>query len=218
MRLKGAVVSFNLADIGEGITECEVIQWFVHVLLLSVTERWDLSSTGIRFVEPGAVIQQFDKICEVQSDKATVEITSRYDGKVVKLHYKAGEVAKVGSPLVDIATEGEEEASTAAPAKAASAAPPKVVAADESVRAVASVEVERTADSIYILATPAVRRIAKEQKVNLEHIKATGKGGRITKEDIIRHVEGAAQSAAPKAQAQQEKIASVPGEFTLRFE
>lgn len=41
-------------------------------------------------------MKEFDKICEVQSDKATVEITSRYDGKIMSLHYKVGDMAKVG--------------------------------------------------------------------------------------------------------------------------
>lgn len=41
-------------------------------------------------------MKEFDKICEVQSDKATVEITSRYDGKILSLHYKVGDMAKVG--------------------------------------------------------------------------------------------------------------------------
>ncbi|KAJ1810186.1 hypothetical protein LPJ56_005911, partial [Coemansia sp. RSA 2599] len=61
---RSEIVPYRLADIGEGITECEVIQWFV---------------------KPGDKVSQFDKICEVASDKATVEITSRYDGVIKKL-------------------------------------------------------------------------------------------------------------------------------------
>lgn len=66
---------FMLADIGEGIKECEVIQWFV---------------------EPGAKIEEFDRICEVQSDKASVEITSRYSGVIKDLKYEVGQMALVG--------------------------------------------------------------------------------------------------------------------------
>ena len=72
---------YLLADIGEGITECEIVQWFV---------------------QPGMRIAQFDKICEVQSDKAAVDITSRYDGVVKKLHYDVGQMAIVGQPLIQI--------------------------------------------------------------------------------------------------------------------
>ncbi|GJC92372.1 2-oxoacid dehydrogenase acyltransferase [Colletotrichum higginsianum] len=74
-----------LADIGEGIVECEIIQWFV---------------------EPGARVEEFSPLCEVQSDKASVEITSRFSGVVKKLHYDAGDMAKVGRPFVDIDIQG----------------------------------------------------------------------------------------------------------------
>jgi len=80
------IVQFKLADVGEGIAECEVLRWYVDV---------------------GQKISQFQKLCEVQSDKATVEITSRYDGIVKHLHYSVGDMARVGSPLVDIALDAE---------------------------------------------------------------------------------------------------------------
>lgn len=72
---------FLLADIGEGIAEVEVIQFFV---------------------EEGDKVSQFQPLVEVQSDKATVEISSRYDGIVDALSYKPGDIAAVGSPLVSV--------------------------------------------------------------------------------------------------------------------
>jgi 2-oxoisovalerate dehydrogenase E2 component (dihydrolipoyl transacylase) len=70
---------FLLADIGEGIKEVELLQWYC---------------------QPGDHIQQFDKVCEVQSDKATVEITSRYDGVVAALAGSVGDMMQVGQPLL----------------------------------------------------------------------------------------------------------------------
>lgn len=58
----------------------------------------------------GDKVQQFDNICEVQSDKAAVTITSRYDGVVKRLYHEVDQTALVGQPLVDIEVEdGEDE-------------------------------------------------------------------------------------------------------------
>ncbi|KAK3096316.1 hypothetical protein LTR53_019426, partial [Teratosphaeriaceae sp. CCFEE 6253] len=56
---------------------------------------------------PGTRVEQFDKLCEVQSDKASVEITSPFDGVIKKLHYEADDMAITGKPLLDIDIQGE---------------------------------------------------------------------------------------------------------------
>lgn len=73
-RAAGTMVPFKLADIGEGIAEVELLKWFV---------------------KEGDTIRTFDRVCEVQSDKATVEITSRYEGVISKVHHKEGDIVKV---------------------------------------------------------------------------------------------------------------------------
>jgi 2-oxoisovalerate dehydrogenase E2 component (dihydrolipoyl transacylase) len=67
---------FLLADIGEGIAEVELMAWYV---------------------KKGDQIKAFDKLCEVQSDKATVEITSRFDGIIAKVYHKEGDIVKVAT-------------------------------------------------------------------------------------------------------------------------
>lgn len=80
--------------------EVEIIQWFVKV---------------------GDKIQAFDRVCEVQSDKATVEISSRYDGEVVKVYTEVGGIANVGQPLIDVRKPADAAAPGAAPPPAQAA-------------------------------------------------------------------------------------------------
>eukprot|EP01064_Diplonema_japonicum_P002143 TRINITY_DN11375_c0_g1_i1.p1 TRINITY_DN11375_c0_g1~~TRINITY_DN11375_c0_g1_i1.p1 ORF type:complete len:549 (+),score=146.76 TRINITY_DN11375_c0_g1_i1:44-1690(+) len=169
------VKTFPLADIGEGIKEVEILQWFV---------------------KEGDVVEEMDKLCEVQSDKATVELSTPFSGKILKVYHNVGDMQQVGQGLVDIEVEGVEEApaasapSTPTPAAALAAAP-----------STPSTPVGGFAQSSAgkkVLATPAVRRIAAEKKIDLTQVPATGKGGRVTKEDIINFMEGKTQ-AAPAA-------------------
>ncbi|XP_049865929.1 lipoamide acyltransferase component of branched-chain alpha-keto acid dehydrogenase complex, mitochondrial [Pectinophora gossypiella] len=147
-------VAFKLSDIGEGIREVVIKEWFVKV---------------------GDKVQQFDNICEVQSDKAAVTITSRYDGVVTKLYHDVNKTALVGQPLVDIETDGDDEGSSS-----------------ESDKEEQSKEVPKstndTTSRVKILTTPSVRRIAAQYKVDLSTVKATGKNGRVMKEDLLSHL------------------------------
>ncbi|KAK4250461.1 2-oxoacid dehydrogenases acyltransferase-domain-containing protein [Corynascus novoguineensis] len=179
-----AVKPVLLADIGEGIVECEIIQWFV---------------------EPGARVEEFSPLCEVQSDKASVEITSRFAGVVKKLHYDAGEMAKVGKPFVDIDIEGDasEDPGAVVPSETPSKeAESKVTqapvrpSAEEAAAAQVAVLTEHESETApkvkgkhATLATPAVRHLSKELKVDISEIDGTGRDGRVLKEDIYKFVE-----------------------------
>lgn len=176
----------------QGIVECEIIQWFV---------------------EPGARVEEFSKLCEVQSDKASVEITSRFSGVVKKLYYDAGEMAKVGKPFVDIDIEGEVDQETlekltptssvdeaATEATPASEAPQKPSVAP-SANGTADAPAPKPKGKHAALATPAVRHLCKELKIDILEVDGTGREGRVLKEDIYRLVEarkqGATQPASP---------------------
>ncbi|KAL0938818.1 dihydrolipoamide branched chain transacylase e2 [Colletotrichum truncatum] len=178
-----------LADIGEGIVECEIIQWFV---------------------EPGARVEEFSPLCEVQSDKASVEITSRFSGVVKKLHYDAGDMAKVGKPFVDIDIQGgakkEDLDALTAPTEdkpTPSTSEPPVEhkqggqtqqAREETQNQAAApqgspaVEPPRQKGKHAALATPAVRHLSKTLNVDITEIDGTGKDGRVLKEDIQNFV------------------------------
>ncbi|XP_002715881.1 lipoamide acyltransferase component of branched-chain alpha-keto acid dehydrogenase complex, mitochondrial isoform X1 [Oryctolagus cuniculus] len=165
--LHGQIVQFKLSDIGEGIREVTVKEWYV---------------------KEGDTVSQFDSICEVQSDKASVTITSRYDGVIKKLYYNLDDIAYVGKPLVDIETEAlkdSEEDVVETPA----------VSHDEHTHQ--EIKGQKT------LATPAVRRLAMENNIKLSEVVGSGKDGRILKEDILNYLEkqtGAILPPSPKAE------------------
>ncbi|XP_051164149.1 lipoamide acyltransferase component of branched-chain alpha-keto acid dehydrogenase complex, mitochondrial isoform X3 [Leptopilina boulardi] len=163
---QGKIVPYKLTDIGEGIREVTVKEWFVKV---------------------GDKVAQFDNICEVQSDKASVTITSRYDGLVKALHYKIDDIALVGNPLVDIELVNEEfdnefsqEKNIQEPKKN------QIIETSSNVTRDDITNVENLLGKV--LATPAVRRIALENKINLKDVTSTGRDGRVLKEDILAHI------------------------------
>jgi len=163
-----STIPFLLADIGEGIAEVEVLQWYV---------------------EKGDKIHQFDKVCEVQSDKATVEISSRYDGVVEAVHHEVGDMVAVGSPLIDIAVEGESEpdANTQATQQPGQSTSP----VSESHSPSASSTTQKSSSSIdKVLTTPAVRKLAKENSIDLSLVVPSGPGGRILKADVLAYLQG----------------------------
>ncbi|TPX71442.1 dihydrolipoyllysine-residue (2-methylpropanoyl)transferase [Spizellomyces sp. 'palustris'] len=171
-------VPFLLADIGEGITECELIQWFV---------------------KEGDQVEQFAKICEVQSDKAAVEITSRYDGVIKKLHYAAGDVARVGAPLVDIETDEVPDWPTE-PSPSMAAAPAEAVLPSAAAAREGDKKLPTGSEGGYLLATPAVRRIAREHNIDLVKVAGTGPNGRVLKGDILAFVSGTGTPASVPSQ------------------
>ncbi|KIY45974.1 CoA-dependent acyltransferase, partial [Fistulina hepatica ATCC 64428] len=174
--------TFNLADIGEGITECEIIKWHVS---------------------PKSSVDQFDLLCEVQSDKATVEITSPFDGVVTSLLVPEGKIAKVGSGLCTIEVESDsDEASDSVPE------PSTIAGSGEHAQAInATAETgggssptfsqrkRHPMDPEYspvvdVLAMPSVRHFARRKGVDINDLApGSGKGGRIEMIDVGRALE-----------------------------
>lgn len=136
-------------------------------------------------VKEGDVVEEHQIVLEIETDKAVVEVPSPKKGKVLKINEKTeGEIIKVGEVLMTIVEEGE--------------------AIEESKKSVSVVGTLPEEDE-EILATPAVRRLAKELGVRLENIKGFGPGGSITKEDVLK-----ASEKSKKAEDQFGSIERIP--------
>ncbi|API93749.1 MULTISPECIES: dihydrolipoamide acetyltransferase family protein [unclassified Virgibacillus] len=189
--------NFKLPDIGEGIHEGEIVKWFVN---------------------EGDEVKEDDVLCEVQNDKAVVEIPSPVDGTVTKLHVEEGTVAVVGDTIITFDAEGyesddEEEASADAKAEETPAKETQAETADA-----ASAEVEEE-DDTRVIAMPSVRKYARDNGVSITKVTGTGKNGRILKEDIDAYLSGdqpaakvteAKDEAAPKKET---ATAATAGDF-----
>eukprot|EP01090_Pellita_catalonica_P017292 TRINITY_DN5184_c0_g1_i1.p1 TRINITY_DN5184_c0_g1~~TRINITY_DN5184_c0_g1_i1.p1 ORF type:complete len:460 (-),score=82.58 TRINITY_DN5184_c0_g1_i1:16-1395(-) len=164
------ITPFLLTDVGEGIAEVEITQWYI---------------------KEGDEIEEFDPICEVMSDKATLDISSRYSGTVTKIYPQVGEMAQQGKVLVDIDTEDGETDDSDPPSEKAKP--------DESQKT--SPQQTSSKSTGKVLSTPAVRHIARTNNINLSDVPGTGKAGRILKEDIIAFMKpNAKQPSSPPPQ------------------
>lgn len=180
---------FKLPDIGEGLTEGEVVKWLVA---------------------EGDVVVDDQPMVEVMTDKATVEITAPTAGTIAEIRAAEGVVVPVGSIMVVIdngtgaaapAAETKEEAPAApaapaaAPAPAAPAAPAPVAPVPVAPAAVAASAQPLRART---LAAPATRKRARELGLDLNIIPATGENGRLTRQDVETYAAagGAAGGAA----------------------
>ncbi|MBW7651083.1 dihydrolipoamide acetyltransferase family protein [Anoxybacillus sp. ST4] len=174
---------FKLPDIGEGIHEGEIVKWFV---------------------KPGDEVNEDDVLCEVQNDKAVVEIPSPVKGKVLEILVSEGTVATVGQTLIKFDAPGYENLKF----KGDHGDEPKVEEKKEEVKqepAAQSAEPKKR-----VIAMPSVRKYAREKGVDIRLVQGTGKNGRVLKQDIDAYLAGgvAPQAEAPKQPAE-EKAAPV---------
>ena len=178
---------FKMPDIGEGIAEGEIVKIDIKV---------------------GDTIQEDDILFEVQNDKSVEEIPSPVSGKVLEVRVQEGTVARVGDIIVVI-DDGSGPAE-AAPAPAASEAAPTAVeapvapaaaptpAAPAAPAQATGVPAASNPDKL-VLAMPSVRQYAREKGVDITLVVPTGKGGRVTREDIDNFGGAPVAAAAPAA-------------------
>jgi 2-oxoisovalerate dehydrogenase E2 component (dihydrolipoyl transacylase) len=132
------------------------------------------------------------------------KIPSTHDGVIKSINYKNDEICPVGKALIEIEIEGDDHAPSSTPAKKPADTSSSSSSSEETGttgRTKLSEAVEKSNDKA--LATPAVRSIAKRHSIDLTQVPATGKDGRVMKEDILAFIEGgkkpkSAASAAPE--------------------
>jgi pyruvate dehydrogenase E2 component (dihydrolipoamide acetyltransferase) len=187
---------FKMPDIGEGIHEGEIVKWFI---------------------KPGDKVQEDDVLCEIQNDKAVVEIPSPVEGTVLDVLVAEGTVATVGQVLVtfdapgyenlqfkgdDHAEEAPKQEATPATAAAPEGqttpppAPPAYGIGVTEPQVQAEVDPNRK-----IIAMPSVRKYARDKGVEITQVPGSGKNGRIVKADIDAFLSGGAPAAATQAAA-----------------
>ncbi len=155
---------FLLPDIGEGLQEAEVIKWLV---------------------KPGDHVEEGQPLAEVQTDKALTEIPSPREGVIAKLHGADGDVMKVHEPFVTF--EGPADTSST-PAPAEHASPTNNGSEREDAGTVVGQMTEGLAGVTRqpgkVLATPAVRRLARDLGIDINQVKGSGIGGRVMERDV----------------------------------
>ncbi|SEA21473.1 dihydrolipoyllysine-residue acetyltransferase [Alkalimonas amylolytica] len=161
---------FILPDIGEGIVECEIVDWLVA---------------------EGDSIEEDQPVCDVMTDKALVQIPAKYSGTVTKLYYQKGDIAKVHQPLFGMRIAGSSAASSAKPATSSSA---------KASCSVANSETKQTElRPGKAVASPAVRRLARELDVDISKVPGSGDKGRVFKDDVRAFADGKTSPTSSKA-------------------
>ncbi|ADB62457.1 catalytic domain of components of various dehydrogenase complexes [Haloterrigena turkmenica DSM 5511] len=194
---------FELPDVGEGVAEGELVSWLV---------------------EEGETVSEDQPVAEVETDKALVEVPAPVNGTVRELHVEEGEVVPVGTVIISFNVEGEESETTTdeeqgragepegvdAPEEATTAGSETGAETDEaagSPEAIGADAEETATPQDRVFAPPRVRRMAREEGIDLSSLEGSGPGGRITAADVQ-----AAASGGPVGGAQAQQPAETAAE------
>lgn len=164
--------NFTLPDVGEGLTEAEIVAWKVA---------------------PGDTVAINDVLCEIETAKSLVELPSPYAGVVGELLVEEGTTVEVGTPIITFVTEPAADA-PAAPAPAAPAAEEGggSVLVGYGTGGGATSRRKRPAErpvrsSVGVIAKPPIRKLARDLGVDLTTVAATGSDGEVTRDDVMKH-------------------------------
>lgn len=173
--------TFTLPDVGEGLTEAELVAWKVA---------------------PGDAVAINDVICEIETAKSLVELPSPHAGVVGELLVAEGVTVQVGSPIITFVSEAEAADAGIAANPKDPAAPP---ATDEGGGSVlvgygtgggATSRRRKPAErpvrsSVGVIAKPPIRKLARDLNVELTEVTPTGADGEVTRDDVVKHAEQA---------------------------
>ncbi|GAK14207.1 dihydrolipoamide acetyltransferase family protein [Geomicrobium sp. JCM 19039] len=184
---------FKLPDIGEGIHEGEIVKWFVKA---------------------GDKVEEDDVLCEVQNDKAVVEIPSPVDGTVLEIKVDENTTTTVGEVIltIDDGSGDDDEDEGENDQKQEQKQEKKEESSDAKSDETKSESKEETStedESKRVIAMPTVRKYARENDVTIQQVTGSGKNGRILKEDIDAHLSGDGTSASEETtEAKEESSAT----------
>jgi pyruvate dehydrogenase E2 component (dihydrolipoamide acetyltransferase) len=163
----------RLPDIGEGVTEGELVKWLVKV---------------------GDKIDADQPIAEVMTDKATVEVPSPIAGQVKELRAKEGDIIPIETTLLILDSNGATSSASAVKTHTAQITPPKSTTQSSTTTVGSNIneDIKPPVAESRVLATPSTRRLAREMDVDINQINGTGNAGRVTREDVLKiHVPAA---------------------------
>lgn len=181
-----ATQNVKLPDVGEGVTEGELVRWLVKI---------------------GDTVKADQPVVELMTDKATVEVPSPFAGTVKELKYKEGDVVPIESVLLVLDSDGAKPAA-AAPKQEMKKAPPAQQQAQQmtasptrpvssgSGSAGAGADFHPPVAGANVLATPATRRLARETGVDINGLQGSGLAGRVTMDDVQKAKGGGAPAQA----------------------
>lgn len=159
-------------------------------------------------VKVGDKVSLEQSLITVEGDKASMEVPAPFAGTVTEIQVAVGDKISTGSAIMVFSSDAPaaEKAPTPAPEKPAAPAPAKAAPA-AAPSAAPTAKDEFAENSAYVHATPVIRRLAREFGVNLAKVKATGRKGRIVKEDVQAYI----KEALKRADAAPAAASGVPG-------
>ena len=186
---------FNLPDVGEGVVEGEIVKWNV---------------------KPGDTVKEDEPLVELMTDKATVAIPSSVNGKVISTTGKPGDMVPVGAELIvfevsgDSPSEPESEPKSEPKVEPEPEPKPEPKAEPEPKPAAPMPSPAVASTGAKPLASPAVRRRAREAGVDLSQVTGTGPAGRISHDDLDTFISGGGRLAAVQSGVKMTGVEEVP--------